>query len=169
MSGKDAHLQRVRADFSQLEGVLLIFIIASNTRLTISCHVTVYVTEFGLCVDVRKKMRQVVTYLAFLVILAPAAVAFFIPPACVSFPKIGCGWPPCPLCPCVQIKPTFGLCQQCARPHMIALACCENMPVAMNDVIIPKTAVVATITTNSRKFILSILYYHKTYNIYEVL
>ena len=131
--------------------------------------VTVYVTEFGLCADVRKKMRQVVTYLAFLVILAPAAVAFFIPPACVSFPKIGCGWPPCPLCPCVQIKPTFGLCQQCARPHMIALTCCENMPVAMNDVIIPKTAVVATITTNSRKFILSILYYHKIYNIYEVL
>ena len=80
-----------------------------------------------------------------------------------------CGSPPYPLCPCVQIKPTFGLCQQCARPHMIALACCENMPVAMDDVIIPKTAVVATITTNSRKFILSILYYHKIYNIYEVL
>jgi hypothetical protein len=43
---------------------------------------------------------------------------------------------------------------------MIALTCCENMPVAMDDVIIPKTAVVATITTNSRKFILSISYYH---------
>src|SRR5215467_5115372 len=68
--------------------------------------VTVYVTEFGLCADVRKKMLQVVTYFEFLVILAPAAVAFFIPPAC-SFSKIGCGWPPCPLCPCVQIKPTF--------------------------------------------------------------
>jgi len=38
MSGKDANLQRVRADFSQLEGVLLIFITASNARLTISCH-----------------------------------------------------------------------------------------------------------------------------------
>ena len=52
---------------------------------------------------------------------------------------------------------------------MIASACCENMPVAMDDVIIPKTAVVATITTNSGKFILSILYYDKIYNIYEVL
>jgi hypothetical protein len=50
---------------------------------------------------------------------------------------------------------------------MIALACCENMPVAMDDVIIPKTAVAATITTNSRKFILSILYYHnKIYSNY---
>ena len=108
-------------------------------------------------------MRQVVTYFAFLVILAPAAIAFFIPPACLSFSKVGCGWPPCPLCLCVQIKPTFGLCQQCARPHMIALACCENMPVVMDDVIIPRTAVVAIITTNSRKFILSITIKSITY------
>jgi hypothetical protein len=47
----------------------------------------------------------------------------------------------------------------------------HNRPVkgthATDDVIIPKTAVVATITTNSRKFILSILYSHKIYNIYE--